>query len=86
MFKNGDDCCRLAAALAGLENELLIVESIADVGMPAIKNIKGTCQCVIKNVSLKHEVRHHHVQDTTLKQSCSGRYSILECYNVLSVN
>ena len=48
MFKNGDDCCRLPAALAGLENELLIVESTAEVGMPAIKNIKCTCKCVIK--------------------------------------
>jgi len=68
MFKNGDDCCRLPAALAGLENELLIVESTAEVGMPAIKNIKGTCKCVIKNVSLKHEVRHRVscMQDTTL--------------------
>jgi hypothetical protein len=55
MFKNGDDCCRLPAALAGLENKLLIVESTAEVGMPAIKNIKGTCKYVIKNVFLKHE-------------------------------
>jgi hypothetical protein len=71
MFKNGDDCCRLSATLAGLENELLI----AAVGMPAIKNITGTCKCVIKNVSLKREVRHHVscVQDTTLEQSCGGR-------------
>jgi len=82
VFKNGDDCCRLPAALAGLENELLIVESTAEVGMPAIKNIKG--KRVIKNVSLKHEVRHHVscMQDTTLKESCGGRskYSgILGC-------
>jgi hypothetical protein len=84
VFKNGDDCCRLPAALAGLENELLIVESTAEVGMPVIKSIKGTRKCVIKNVSLKCEVRHHVscVQDTTLKQSCGGRskYSgILRC-------
>jgi hypothetical protein len=75
MFKNGDDCCRLPAALAGLENELLIVESTAEVGMPAIKNIIGTFKCVIKNVSFEHEVRHHvsYVQDTTLRQPCGGR-------------
>lgn len=83
-FKNGDDCWRITAALAGLENELLIVESIAEVGMPAIKNIKGTCKYVIKNVSLKHKMRHHVscMQDMTLKQSCGGRskYSgILHC-------
>jgi hypothetical protein len=72
VFKNGDDCCRLPAALAGLENELLIVESIAEVGIPAIKNIIGTFKCVIKNVSLKHKVRHHvsYLQDLMLQQSC----------------
>jgi hypothetical protein len=40
VLKNGDDCCKLPTVLAGLENELLIVESTAEVGIPAIKNIK----------------------------------------------
>lgn len=72
MFKNGDDCCRVPGALAGLENELLIVESIAEVGIPAIKNITGTSKRVIKNVSLKHKVRHQvsYEQDVRLKEPC----------------
>jgi hypothetical protein len=43
--------------------------------MPAIKNIKGTCKYVIKNVFLKHEGWHHTscVQDTTLKLTCGGK-------------
>jgi hypothetical protein len=40
VLKNGDDCCKLPTVLAGLENELLIVESIAEVGIPEIKNTK----------------------------------------------
>jgi hypothetical protein len=35
----------LVAFRAGLENELLIVESTAEVGIPAIKNIKHVQIC-----------------------------------------
>lgn len=59
MFKNGDDCCRLPAALAGLENELLIVESIAEVGMPAIRYIKRYLQICYQKYISQNKVKHH---------------------------
>jgi hypothetical protein len=65
VFKNGDDCCRPLIVLAGLENELLIVESTDGVGIPAIKNII--------NIVAGFAMFTFHPVSLTLGQRCSER-------------